>query len=80
MAEQAKAPKKPCEGSRAYVAMRTDQREETKILEKLTHELSYQTAQDLHEKEKISEGEGKLVELNVQTSVSTSNLPTDTGE
>ena len=50
MAEQAKAPKKPCEGSRAYVAMRTDQREETKILEKLTHELSYQTAQDLHEK------------------------------
>ena len=63
-AEQAKAPEKPCERSRTLVAMRTDQREETENLEKLTHELSCQTAKDLHEKGKISEGEGKLVELN----------------
>ena len=46
------------------MAMRTDWREETVNLEKPTHELSCQTAKDLHEKGKISEGEGKLVELN----------------
>ena len=80
MAEQAKASEKSCEGSRAYVAMRRDQREEIENLEKPTHEASCQIAKDLHEKGKISEGEGKLVELNAQTSVSSSNLPTDTGE
>ena len=80
MAEQAKASEKSCEGSRAYVAMRRDQREEIENLEKATHEASCQTAKDLHEKGKISEGVGKLVELNAQTSASSSNLPTDTGE
>ena len=80
MAEQAKATEKSCEGSRAYVAMRTDQREETENLKKPTREPSCQTAKDLHEKGKISKGEGKLVELNAQTSASSSNLPTDTRE
>ena len=64
MAEQAKVPEKPCEGSRAYVAMRTDWKEETKNPEKPTYEISCQIVKDLHEKGKISEGEGKLVKLN----------------
>ena len=80
MAEQANTTEKSCEGSRAYVAMGMDQREETKNLEKPTHEPSCQSAIDLHEKGKITEGEGKLVKLNAQTSASSLNLPTDTGE
>ena len=80
MMEQANMTEKSCEGSRAYVAMGMDQREETKNLEKPTHEPSYQTVIDLHEKGKITEGEGKLVKLNAQTSASSLNLPTDTRE
>ena len=34
----------------------------------------------MHEKGKITEGEGKLVKLNAQTSASSLNLPIDTGE
>ena len=52
MAEQANTTEKSCEGSRAYVAMGMDQREETKNLEKPTHDPSCQAAIDLHEKRK----------------------------
>ena len=80
MVEQVNTTEMTCEGSEAYVAMGMDQRKDTKNLEKPTHDLSCQPALDLHEKGKIIEGEGKLDTLNAQTSASSLNLPTDTGE
>lgn len=80
MVETAKGPEKPCESRRAYVAKLTAWEEETKALEKSTHELSYQPAKALHEKGKNSEGCGKQVEHDAQTSANASVLPTNKGK
>jgi len=80
MAEMVKVSEKPCEGSRAHVAMVTNWGNEIEALKQSTHELSYQSAKDMHEKGKHSKGGGKQVKLNAQTSESTSILPTDIGE
>lgn len=80
MVETAKGPEKQCESRRAYMAKLTAWGEETKALEKSTHELSYQPMKALHEKGKNSEGCGKQVEQDAQTSASASVLPINKGE